>query len=120
MSSSLGVKGNIAPARRNSLSRVELFIAMTIQDEGGTTVEHFALYFGDECALKMSPSSLPASSWGEGTCSIMHQFFRRPCVSAEQSFGFNQSGYSPRPLTLPLPAKRRGEGNIHHFDRRAI
>jgi hypothetical protein len=32
-----------------------------------------------------------------------------------QSCGFKQSGYSPRPLTLPLPAKRRGEGNIPSF-----
>jgi hypothetical protein len=42
------VKGNIAPARRNSLSRVERFIAITTQDEGCTVVQHFALYFGDE------------------------------------------------------------------------
>src|SRR5580704_5729230 len=43
------VKGNIAPARRNSLSRVERFIAISTQDEGCAVVQHFALYFGDEC-----------------------------------------------------------------------
>jgi hypothetical protein len=47
-----------------------------------------------------------------------HLFNYAPIVSAEHSCGFELSGYSPWPLTLSLPARRRGEASIPSFSTR--